>query len=213
MNRFPTKKQFKHGIEHSGKKSKSGSVYPLQIQAEVQIDKVFRFASTGALAGQPVAQTDLRDLLIVALTATTGKCLATTYRLRRVEIWGSPNSAGAPSTVSFEDLSGAGSFASSNRRWSDTTIGTARGPHVVIKASHETPLGNWNDASSATNAFQIVATEKCVIDVHISFVCQNGTAITPVKAVAAATAGLLYLRALDNSQATPSILALNQVSI
>lgn len=178
-----------------------GSGFPLPLLASIQVDKVVRFKASAALSAQVVSISDLMDLLCVATTTTNARRLASTFRLRKIEAWAPPDSAGASVVLAIEDATSQLDFGGPSRRLEDVTMGQSRPAHLVWKPKQDSVQSKWlNDQQQATSLLELTCPTGTVFDVHISWILQDGEIPTTVTAaVAGAVAGTIYLRSLCSS--------------
>ncbi len=179
----------------------NGSTFPKQLPASIQIDKVIRFKASAALTDAPVAIADLMDLLCVAATTTSAYRLPTAVKLRKIEAWSPPDSAGAATILAVEEVAQGTGFVSPSRRIEDVTMGQSRPAHIVWKPQVDTLLSKWlNDTGFSANLIRLTGPSGSTFDVHISFVLQDGESTVAVAAaVVGATVGRLYIRSLNSS--------------
>ncbi len=173
----------------------------MPLTATFQVDKVVRFKASAALSAQVVSITDLMDLFCVATTTTAAKRLASAFRLRKIEAWAPPDSAGASVVLAIEDATSQLDFGGPSRRKEDVSMGTTRPAHLVWVPRPDTVQSKWlNDQQQATALLELTCPSGTVFDVHISWVLQDGEIPTSVTAaVAGAVAGTIYLRSLCSS--------------
>ncbi len=186
---------------------------PPQIVPSISIGHVFRF-QTSAATSIAVSGISLGDLLCVAATTTSAYQLANAVRIRKVEIWGTATNVFTPVTVSC-DFSGssAGSFGPS-RIISDTSVGATRVAHVVAKPPRDSQANQWQSSSSASTLFTLVLPTLAVVDIHYSLTMRDSAGATSVTgAVAGATVGQLYVRALDSPSGTAVCAPLSYITI
>ena len=169
--------------------------------ASIQVDKVVRFKASAALSAQAVSISDLMDLLCVATTATNAKRLASTFRLRKIEAWAPPDSAGASVVLAIEDATSQLDFGGPSRRKEDVTMGQSRPAHLIWRPKANSVQSKWlNDQQQATALLELTCPTGTVFDVHISWILQDGEIPTTVTAaVSGAVAGTIYLRSLCSS--------------
>jgi len=177
-----------------------GSAQPRSLTATIQVDKVLRFKFTGALSNVQISDTDLLDLICVATTATAASQVASAIKVRRMEMWADPVAGG--SLCSIEDNASTGPVGGPSRVKEDTTLGVSRPAHVIWRPAPGSTQSLWLQSELGNNWFQLISSGAGYLDVHVSWILQDGEAIVPVTAaVAGATAGRLYVRALDSNGA------------
>jgi hypothetical protein len=187
-----------------------GTLFPVQIQSSFILDKVIRFRCSAQVANAIVSNRDLLDLWCMAMSATSARRLPITFKLKKVELWGTNSPLQAPgvaSTVAIEDgLTSAGntvSYAGPSRRVEDTALGISRPSHVLWKPPKGAPSAGWLNDVDGGIAFQVTAPPGLVLDVHIRWMIgDDGTAGTLVgAAVSGATTGANYIRSLNSNNA------------
>ncbi len=183
----------------------AGSSNPPQFTPTFVVKKKLRFQA--ASAGTFVLQTNsLGDLWCVAATATSAYQLASHVRLRKIECWGPMASSLVPVTCTL-DWTGAsaGTFGKSNRV-SDTSMSSVSPAHIVSRPPPASQLAQWQSSTSGTELCRLTVPSGAVIDVTLDMALRDdATASAVIAAVAGATVGANYIRALDNQ--TGSVLA------
>ncbi len=183
------------------RQGRGSSSFPQQVASTVQIDKVIRFKASAALSSASVKVQDLVELLCVAATTTTAYKLAQRVRLRKIEAWAPPASDGSSVTLSVEDLLTISGIASPSRITSDVTMGQSRPAHVVWTPRMDSALSKWLSTTGDV-ALALTAPTGTTFDVHLSLALQDdGTGSSVTAAVAGATVGALYIRALNSTNA------------
>jgi hypothetical protein len=172
---------------------------PPMHQPTISIKHVARFNFVAAVnAGTIITYNDLSDIFNIATSATTAvKLFNDVIRVKRVSMWGAPNSSGTPSTVQVEFAGLSLGAAGPNKRISDTMIGTARGP--VVHARPTGAASQWIPAGSNSTAFEVFASVGGgVVEVEMEGVTSaSAEVISTQVAPVAATTGALYQRGLD----------------
>lgn len=194
-------KQTKTGRSKTSKPK--GSLYPPSFYSSIQVDKCLRFRCTAA-GTYVLTMADIGDLLCVATTSTAAFQLARHVRVRAIEIWG--RESGDPVTVSAEFTSTAAGSAGPGRILSDTSAGTARPAHLRIKPPKSSGSSLWQSSGAATAWITLNLPDEATIDLHYSFVMYDTTVGAAVTgAVSGATAGTIYVRALNSSVSTTAL--------
>lgn len=178
--------------------------FPPQLQASIQIDKVIRFKATAALTAAPILDLDLVDLFCMATAANAAYRLPVAAKLRRIEAWAPPSSTGAAVVLAVEDVGTdpAGGFSGPSRRIEDVTMGQSRPAHVVFTPSPQSITSKWVDGAGTLNLVQLTGPADTTFDVHLSWTLQDGEVPAAVSgAVAGATVGTVYVRALNSNGA------------
>ncbi len=180
-----------------------GSIHPQPFQPSFVLKKKIRFKAVAA-ATPTITYNDLLDLWCVAATATSAYRLATAVRIRKIELWGPMASDLVPVTVSV-DWSGsttAGAYGKSNKV-SDTSMGSSEPAHLVTRPPPQSQSSQWIQTTSAINMCSLAFPAGTVIDLSYDLVVRDdGTAQAVQSAVAGATVGVNYIRALDSTSAT-----------
>ncbi len=179
-------------------RARAGTPFPPQLQATLQIDKVVRFKASAALSDVTIAAANMLNVLAMALTATTSARLPQTVKLRKLEAWAPPSTDGTPVVLSVEDVAAGLGFSNSSRRVEDVTMGQNRPAHIVWKPSPLSLASKWLDLNGSS-IFRLNGPSGTTVDVHLSWVLQDGETPVSAGALVGATAGQLYMRALDAS--------------
>lgn len=176
-----------------------GSAYPPPIYSTVQVDKVFRFRCTAA-GTYDISFADLGDLHCFATGSTTAYQLARNVRLRAVEIWAREPSSGDPVTISCEFLATGAGIAGPGRVYTDTSAGPARPAHLWIRPPRTSAASLWQGSGNQSDFMSLVLPDEATIDVHYSYTMyENTVSAAVVGTVTGATAGTVYVRALNSS--------------
>jgi len=172
----------------------------MPLLASIQIDKVVRFKFP-VLAAVVITNTDLLDLLCMAADATTAYRLPSAIKVRKIEMWGEPVSGG--STLSIEDeQTGISGVGGPSRVKEDTTLGISRPSHLVYVPALGSIQAMWCSAGTSDEYFSLNSSSPGFLDVHLSWIVQDGeTPIAVTAAVAGAAPGQVYIRALDSNGA------------
>lgn len=176
-----------------------GPRFPPQITSSIVIKKKLRFNSGVSVGTSTISAISLGDLWCFATAANAAYQVAEFVRIRKVEMWCSPPSTLAPTTISVDWVgSTTGAFGNS-RKIIDTTIGFEPA-HVVAKPPEGLQTGQWLSASANVNVCQIQYAAGTVIDLTYDIVVRdNGSVQTVSGGVAGATIGANYVRALDST--------------
>lgn len=170
--------------------------HPPQINGlEVRHGVTLRFRATAATTTNVTFQ-NLLDTMLVATSATAGTNLFQTVKIRRVRVWGMP-AVGASGSVAVEFSGTTAGLVGDQAIHTDTSMGV-QPAHVDARPSRRSLAADYQ-VSSANVAFTIAVLAGSVVDVELSFRSQfapNSNAAAQ-NALAAATAGIQYLRGLD----------------
>jgi len=180
---------------------------PMIRGVELQHKVTLRYISLQTIA-QDIQYRNLLDLMLVAVTTTSGFDLFETVKIRRIRIWGPPNnSASAPGTPSSIRLEFSGTVTGSigdQQLYTDTSMGVEPA-YIDARPSPKSLASNFQ-LSAATTAFSINCPLGTVVDLSLSlrsmFSNANAAAST---ALVAATVGAQYLRGLDGQPIASSL--------
>jgi len=114
-----------------------------------------------------------------------------------------PAAAGGANTVSVCWI-GSGNFSGPKALISDTTLGSALPAYVKTKPPVGSVAASWfADGSSGGAVIQLNYPTNTIIDLDCEYVLRNDEPqIAVTAAVAAATAGRMYVRRLDSTSTT-----------
>jgi len=189
-----------------GARNGGGTAFPQPVSATVQVDKVIRFKAATAMSAAAVATSDLLDLFCVATGATTAYQLPTAVKLRRIEMWAPPASDSSSVVLSIEDLTTASGVGGPSRIKEDVSMGSTRPSHVTWRPAPGSFQAMWGTNASDNGLVEITGPAGTVIDVHLSWILQDGEAPQTVSgAVSGATTGKVYIRSLNSSSSTTQI--------
>lgn len=176
--------------------------HPPQFNSTFVVGKKLRFKATTA-GTYTVTWTDLGDLFCVASAANAAYQVARAIRIKSLEIWAPMASDLIPVTCSVEWFQPGIGVNGNSVIHSDTSMGSSTPAHVKCKAPKSTLEGFWQSATLADNAFRIVVPANAVIDFSYAIsIRDDGTAQPVTAAVAGATTGANYIRALNSSVST-----------
>ncbi len=182
----------------------NGTAQPKQFQSTARVDKLFRFKS-GSATTVNLSVTDLGDLFCVAATTTSAYQLGAAVKVKHIEIWGPPSSSLDPVTVSVEWLgTTAGTFGNS-LLVSDTSVGATRVAHIKSRPPVGSQVAQWQPSASTATICQLTFPVNAIIDLRYSVMLRGDNGGSPVAvtaAVAGATVGQLYCRALTSTSST-----------
>lgn len=160
------------------------------------------------MTSRAITNLDLIDLKCVATSAVAAYRIFAGVRLRKVEMWAANSSAGSSNTIQVEMQTANPYIGNDSKLFTDTAVGTSNVAHVKAKP----PPGSFADAWLPTvigtefEIFNITGPQGSIIDVHMIIALNDDETATLVTgAVAAATAGILYTRKLDSTNAVPLI--------
>ncbi len=161
----------------------------------------YRFKATAArpgAAGDQLTGASFLDLWCTTPTAATGYQLGNYFRVRKIEIWGPMASDLVPVTVSVEwNGTTVGAYGKSVVV-SDTSMGSTEPAHVVAKPPAGSQVAQWL-GSGAPLVAKLIYPANAIVDVSFDLVMRDeGTAVAVTGAVAGATVGAIYVRALNS---------------
>ena len=172
---------------------------PPQFIPTFVLKKKLRFQA-GSASTYVLTTKSFGDLWCVAATATSAYQLASHVRLKKIEVWAPMAADLVPVSVVLDwtGSSSAGSFGKSNRV-SDTSMSSVAAAHIASKPPAESQISQWQDANSTNELCRLTLPGGAVIDVTYDLALRdNAAAQTVSAAVAGATVGANYIRALDN---------------
>lgn len=202
-------------MRKTNRRRTNGSAYPPSIDVPILVGKKYRFVTSAAISGRLLTFTEICDLLCMAATTTSAYRIMTAVRLRAIEIWASAPSLDSPVTVSFQARSTTAGMSGRSQQRSDTSMGFDRPAHIKYIFSEREQVGQWQNANSTAIYGEITVPKGAVIDLTYTAAVQesSSTPFAVAGAVAGATVGQIYLRALDNGQATPQIIPASYLTI
>lgn len=134
----------------------------------------------------------------MAVTANAAYRIFAACKLRKVEMW-SPAAAGGQATCSIA-FYGNVYIGGENKIISDTTLGADRPAHICAVPPKDSMAHNWFNDGAADNIMLLSCPGNTIIDIDMELVIRNAEASFAVTgAVAAATVGKCYVRALDST--------------
>jgi hypothetical protein len=184
---------------------------PPQIQSVKTIKGSTRFLdSTGANGNFTVA--DLLNLPgVLAGSATAGYGIASTVRLKKVEVWSPVTSAGSSVSCTITDtsnstgsLDGVGSGLPTVVQ--DSSISFDRPAHIVFVPKPTRLSGSWLNTNmvSTQRLFLLQEPVGSIVDIHYEFVCSLSLPqASPSQVLVAASTGLMYKRAAIGGELIP----------
>ncbi len=177
---------------------------PPPFRASLALRQKFRFAASSAASDLQITSGDLRDLIVMATGATAANNLLASVRVRQIWVWGPMASDLKPVTVSVEFPQTGDAYGAPAVIVSDTSMGAMRSAFLAVKPPKTALASQWlNLAVTTTPLFQLTFPSDSIVDVSFDLVLQNGQgASSPSAPVSGATAGVVYIRALDNRTGT-----------
>jgi hypothetical protein len=181
---------------------------PPQIQPTIKVGHRFRFVINGAGGSSQVFTIqDICDLLCVATAATVAYRLFDAVKLKKIEAWAANSAGNASNTLELEwiktlVIGGPGLSVT------DTAMGLANIAHICSRPPMGSRASEWLStaslaAGSDIDLFRLVVPQGSIVDVEIEG-CFYDTDIPVLVtgAVAGATTGKTYCRALDSAAGT-----------
>jgi len=177
-----------------------------QLSTTIKLTHTFRFVSTAGITGRSLLFTELLDLLCMATSATAAARIMNSVKIKRLQIWAATSVATSSLSVLFQKGSSTGAQSGNSVNYSDTALGVSQVAHIDVKFSDKEQVGQWQ-GPSVTSIYGIISVPQGgVVDITLSYSLMDfETAFPVVASVVGASAGRVYCRALDNSQATPQL--------
>jgi hypothetical protein len=182
---------------------RNGPLSPPPFDPVITVAKRLRFQTATTLVNVNVSAVDLFDMVCVATSASAASQLFRSLRIREIEIWGPMPQALTPVTTSIEFYNDSGSnVGAPSKIVSDTSMGSMRAAHCRYRPPARSGPGLWLVPDSTGAVFTLNGPAGSVVDLSFTGTCQDENAPGTVTAVVAgATAGKLYIRALDSNGA------------
>lgn len=166
-----------------------------------------RFVASNALVHTPITDTDLMDLICMASGATAAYRLFGSFRLNRVKVWGPMASNLTPVTISLQfPAVPVPGFSGPTKLLTDTSIGSVRCAHINATVPRATYAFQWQTytVGAGNQLFYLDGPVNTIVDVTFQYVLFNNFdgvtgSIQVNAAVSGATAGIIYIRALDSN--------------
>jgi len=167
------------------------------------ISSRYRFEANAAQSGTVIGVEDVAELLVMATAANAAYRICSGTRIRSISMWGPMASDLKPVTLELEYSaspgSGAGPGAPSTR-----VTATSMGSMKAASLRYAPPVGSlaslWLDQSISGSLFKLSCPANTIIDILLDQQVLNDTSPAAVgAAVAGATVGQVYVRALDSN--------------
>ena len=151
---------------------------------------------------------DLIDLFCVATAANAATRILDGIKIKKIEMWAANSAGNASNTVQLEFLNqNAAGIGGPGTVHNDTAVGLYNIAHLHARPPSNSTAGSWITGFSTTDLIEIVCPQGCVVDVVADLVLAETETLSAVTgAVAGATAGKLYMRPLDSTNATPILI-------
>ncbi len=162
--------------------------FPIQSVRQWKIRYVTTMAGTRDLTIQ-----DFSDIIgVMALTATTSSYIASSFRIRRITMWGPVATAGTPVSVAI-DWNSTGSFASPGSSSSDTSVSFDHPAFARASPPKSSAPDFWHVCTN--NALPLVTLtypSGTTVDFEVDFVINDQGTVVNGQVVTGATPGQIY---------------------
>jgi len=175
----------------------------------IQAKHRFRFVANSGGTTATITRIGLLDLLCMATTSTSAYRIVDAFKINRVELWCANNPASADAnTAEIEWL--ASDNIGNSKTYNDTAIGISDVAHVVATPPVGSTASFWNQSSVGStdvNLFRLAIPDGGLVDVVMDIILMDSDSRVAVTgAVAGATAGNFYCRALDSQSGGSTLL-------
>lgn len=163
--------------------------------------------NSAAPTSRTISNIDLFDLKCMAQAAAVANRVFGGVRLQKVQAWCANSAGNASNTIEIELLTTNPYTGSRNRISSDTAMGVANVAYASIKTRSNELSGQWLAGVVGTEfpIFNITCPLGTVVDVTMVIeLIDDSLGVLVTGTVAAATAGILYTRHLDSTNAAPT---------
>jgi hypothetical protein len=194
------KKTSKNPRRPQGPTRRNGKLNPSQFESNVKGTHRFRFAATAAVTQKSITDSSVIGALGGFCTIVNNQvsCWVNSFRIKKIEVWGAPQTLGSPSTVSVEWF---GFGNSPNLEISDTTLSVSQNAHVVTRPPPNALCHFWQKQTN-TALFNLSCTANSIIDITVDYVLVDQDTAALAIAVAAGVVGTPYYLALDQQTGT-----------
>jgi len=153
------------------------------------------------LANQPAVEQILTATQVCSLTGVTatsttaGVFLSSSFRLKRVCIWGPVATAGTSVTVQlkYSDIPGAtGGMVSSPKSVSDTSVSFDRPAYACLTPERDGYFDNWLQCNNGSNMLEITGPLGSTLDFHLQFFVDDIGIPVASRVLVAAVLGTFY---------------------
>lgn len=200
----------------SGTRSNPGTrtaAHPPPFTPSITVSKHQRFQASAA-GTYTIKAVDLGDLICMAATATSAYQLARTVKLQKITVWGPPSDTLVPVTTSLEWSGITAAVQGNSLTLSDTSIGATTPSCVSGSPPRTARASQWQLSTDVGVLCTITVPLNAIIDVHYKFVVEEKAGLTSVTgAVAGASVGQVYCRALTSSTSTTALPPLSYITI
>lgn len=151
--------------------------------------------------------------MVMASAAAQAYQIADVVRLRAVELW-SIVTDGSINTIDLEYVWSANEVLGNSVIHSDTSLGTSQPAHIYAKPPRHSLASFTQSTSNADIAFKMNLPAGAIIDVHLTYSLRDSAGVQAVTgAIAGATAGTMYIRALNSSVSTSTLPPISVLSL
>jgi len=174
---------------------------PPSISSTFKLNNTIRFITTSALAKVQITDQNILDLLCSASAATVANQICDAFRIRRVKVWSPMTSTLVPVTATLEWSNTSQAFSGDAMQHSDTSMGSNRPAFLNCRPPRGSLQDKWGASDSGTPYFSLTCPANTVIDFTVQLRLRDGSQVIQAvtHAVAAATVGQIYCRALDSN--------------
>ncbi len=177
-----------------------------QLATTVKLTHTFRFIATANITSRLLLFTELLDLLCLATSAASASRIFNAVKIKRIQVWAATSVATSSLSVIFQKGPGTNGVSGDSVTHADTALGVSQIAHIDVKFNAREQVGQWQGPGITTTYGQLTIPQGGVVDITFSYsMIDSETAVNVTGAVAGASAGRVYCRALDNTQATPQL--------
>jgi len=175
-----------------------GSNHPPSFEPTIVVHRKVRFQATAAKSADQLTAASFLDMLCTTPTAVSGTQIGVFVRIRSIEMWAPMPESLVPTSCYLEWNGLTPGMFGKSVRVSDTSMGANSVAHFKTSPPAGTQLAGW--IGSGTQLIALMSYPiNTVIDVTLDLVLRDdGTAVAVTGAVAGATVGATYTRALNS---------------
>jgi len=129
---------------------------------------------------------------IIATSSTVSTYLSTSFKLRRIRMWGPVATAGTPVTVSLRATMTSADFVTPPKTWTDTSISYDHPAFVDWKPPRGSLAEKWHSSAQGDQIFTLTFPVGATIDFHFSYVLNDALGTINGPTLSGATVGLIY---------------------
>jgi len=181
-----------------------GTTHPPEYVPTRVVKCKYRFKATALSAADQITVQAFGDLLCVASAAAAAYQLGNWIKIHKLEIWAPMASDLVPVTCSIEWNGTTAGLYGKSVIHSDTSMGANAPAHLMSRPPAGSQVAMWlSTGAGATNVCKLQYPANSIIDVVYSLVLRDdGLAVAVTGAVAGATTGATYVRALNSPTST-----------